>query len=136
MKKYMMMLVVMIALIMTTGCGGKKLNCTMESDGIVSEATAKISGGKVTSTTIKMSKEASSEEEASQYKTAFETSLESQKEDYITTDVKVDGKKVTVTATLHVSKMTEEQIKSNLGDTELTLDGMKDYYTEKGYTCK
>lgn len=136
MKKYMMLLVLVITLVCVTGCGGEKLNCTMENNGVVSEATAKVSGGKVTSTTIKMSKEATSEEEAQQIKTAFESLLESEKEDYIKADVDVKGKTVTMTATLQISKMTDEQIKSNLKDTELTIDGMKKYYTEKGYTCK
>ena len=137
MKKYLMTLSVLVAvLLMTTGCGEKKLVCTAEKEGIKGEATTTFKSGKATVTTVKLILEANSEEEAKQAKEEYEAFAQLNMASYVESDVKLDGKKITVTTTLKLSEMTDEQIKDELDGNDITEDGMKKYYEAESFTCK
>ena len=137
MKKYLMTLSVLaITLVMATGCGGKKLVCTAEEGTAKSEVTTSFKNGKATEATMKVTMEANSEEEAAQGKALLEGLASTNTEDYITVKVDQKGKTVTMTSTLHISKMTDEQIAEELDGSDLTEESIKKYYEDDGYTCK
>ena len=136
MKKYLMTLSVLVAVLLMTGCGEKKLVCKMEEGKENAEVTVAFKSGKATTATIKMTMEANSEEEAKQAKTVLESLVPASTEEYTESKVTQKGKTVILTSTLKISEMTDEQIKEELGNVELTKEGMKSHFEGQGYSCK
>lgn len=134
-KKIVMMSCLFMALLVLTGCGSKKLVCTSTEKGSSIKAVTEFKDNKAFTTTVETTEEAASEEEAKQLKETYEAMLGLMTNESVTMEVKVDGKKVTLIATLNIEKMTDEDRQEEFNG-DITYDGMKKYYEADGYTCK
>ena len=139
MKKYLLVLIIM--LLVVTGCGEKKLTCTLEEDGQKATVTAKF--GKddiVTDVTMNMSMPFEKEltaEEKEQMESYMGIVCAAFDYEGITCDTKMKDKSVDVVVEMNMAKM-DAETKEEMGytDAEGTYDAMKKGMEESGYTCK
>lgn len=129
--------VVAIMLVCLTGCGkGADLKCTGTVDGVETTVKATLSSDKVTKVVMENKTVAETEEEAKQ-SVAFANGLGSlAAEAGVTITAEAKGKTVTMTMTMDVTKMSSEDLESELGTKELTKDAFVKGMEEQGLTCK
>ena len=139
MKKYLVVLVAM--LLVVTGCGGKKLTCTLEQADQKSTVAMEFNKDNVV-TDIKMTisvpleKELTDEEK--QYMESY-MGLMCAAFDYegVTCKTDMSSKKVDVVIDMDFGKMSKETLAELDFDAEATsYDAMKKSLEESGYTCK
>ena len=140
MKKYLMTLsVLLVALVVVTGCGdsGKKLSCKGKEGDADTEAIVTFKDEKVSAITIKSSSEASYKEEANAAKTLLDTTYGPQfeKVEGVSYKAEVKDKRVTMILDIDISK-TSDDIKESFATSSTTYDDIKKEYEGKGYTCK
>ena len=129
--------VVAIMLVCLTGCGkGADLKCTGKMDGNDATVKATLSSDKVTKVVIESKTVAKSEEEAKQGVAILNGFGSLNSDSGITMTAKANGKNVTMTMTLDVTKMSSEDLENNLNTTDLTKDGFVKAMEEQGLTCK
>ena len=115
-----------IMLVCLTGCGkGNTLKCTGKVDGNEATATATLNGDKITKVVMETKSVADSEDEAKQG-VAMINGLGSL----------ANGKNVTMTMTMDVTKMSESDLENNLGTKELSKDSFVKAMEDEGLTCK
>ena len=68
-------------------------------------------------------------------KETYDAMLGLMTDESVTMEVKVNGKKVTLIATLNIGKMTDEDLQEEFNG-DISYDAMKKYYEDDGYTCK
>ena len=111
---------VAIMLVCLTGCGkGNTLKCTGKVDGNEATATATLNGDKITKVVMETKSVADSEDEAKQG-VAMINGLGSLAGEGMTMSAKANGKNVTMTMTMDVTKMSESDLENNLGTKDLT----------------
>lgn len=123
-----------------TGCGGKKLECSMEDkeSGMTtkSEVSAKFKGDKVKNAKISYSIELT--DDMKEYLDTFKSQIEKEYEEYnsdgIKANVSVDGNKITAVVKMNADKMTEEELDEQ--GVEGDYETIKTYFEELGFTCK
>lgn len=130
--------VVAIMLVCLTGCGkGSDLKCTGTVEGVETTIKATLSSDKVTKAVVEYKNVAESEEEAKQSAEQVNNLGELYKDTgVVTMTAKANGKTVTVTMTMDVTKMSSEDLESELGTKELTKDAFVKGMEEAGLTCK
>lgn len=131
--------VVAIMLVCLTGCGkssGADLKCTGKMDGNDATVKATLSSDKVTKVVIESKTVAESEEEAKQGVAILNGFGSLNSDSGITMTAEANGKNVTMTMTLDVTKMSSEDLENNLNTTDLTKDGFVKAMEEQGLTCK
>lgn len=129
--------VVAIMLVCLTGCGkGADLKCTGKMDGNDATVKATLSSDKVTKVVIESKTVAKSEEEAKKGVAILNGFGSLNSDSGITMTAKANGKNVTMTMTLDVTKMSSEDLENNLNTTDLTKDGFVKAMEEQGLTCK
>ena len=133
-KKIVMMSCLFMTLLVLTGCGSKKLVCTLTEEGSSLKAVTEFKDKKAVTTTVETTEEAASEEEAKQLKETYDAMLGLMTDESVTMEVKVNGKKVTLIATLNIGKMTDEDLQEEFNG-DISYDAMKKYYEADGYTC-
>lgn len=127
---------VAIMLVCLTGCGkGNTLKCTGKVDDNDTTATATLSGDKITKVVIDTKSVADSEDEAKQG-VAMINGLGSLAGEGMTMSAKANGKNVTMTMTMDVTKMSESDLENNLGTKELSKDAFVKAMEDQGLTCK
>lgn len=139
MKKYLLVLVVM--LLVVTGCGGKKLTCTMEEDGqtakIVAEFDKNDKAKNVKMNMTMQSEEEMTDEEQEYMKTYMELMCSAFDYEGVTCEVKTDKKAVDLVIEMNFAKMSAETKEElDFSEEESTYDAMKKNFEESGYTCK
>ena len=139
MKKYLALLVAV--LLVVTGCGEKKLTCTMDdesgSEKMVYTFNKDNVATKVDATmTSKFDTELSKEEQES-YKSLLDTMCALYDGDAYKCSVDVSAKEYSLTITMDINKMTaEEKEEAGYTEKEATYDYLKENLEESGYTCK
>lgn len=125
-----------IMLVCLTGCGkGNTLKCTGKVDGNEATATATLNGDKITKVVMETKSVADSEDEAKQG-VAMINGLSSLAGEGMTMSAKANGKNVTMTITMDVAKVSEDNLESNLGTTDLSKDSFVKAMEDEGLTCK
>ena len=139
MKKYLVVLVAM--LLVVTGCGGKKLTCTMEEDGQTAKTVVefdKNDKAKKVNMTMTMPFEEELSKEEMEYMESY-MGLMCAAFDYegVTCKTDMSSKKVDVVIDMDFGKMSKETLAELDFDAEATsYDAMKKSLEESGYTCK
>ena len=138
MKKLFGFAMVALCAVCLTGCGskGNQLKCTGEVNGQKATATASLDSDKVTKVVMETVTEASSKEEAEAGVAMINGMASSFTSEGMTMSAKANGKKVTATMTMDISKMKSDDIESELGTTDLTKDAFIEAMKEQGLTCK
>ncbi len=138
MKKMMGLLASLLVVFSLTGCGskGNQLKCTGEIDGQKATATATLDGEKITKVVMESVAEAESKEEAEQGAALINGMGAMFGESGMTMSAKVDGKKVTTTMTMDITKMAAEDLKDEFNTEDLTKDSFVKAMEEEGLTCK
>lgn len=127
---------VAIMLVCLTGCGkSNTLKCTGKVDDNDTTVTATLSGDKITKVVIDTKSVADSEDEAKQG-VAMINGLGSLAGEGMTMSAKANGKNVTMTMTMDVTKMSESDLENNLGTKDLTKDSFVKAMEDEGLTCK
>lgn len=127
---------VAIMLVCLTGCGkGNTLKCTGKVDDNDTTVTATLSGDKITKVVIDTKSVADSEDEAKKG-VAMINGLGSLAGEGMTMSAKANGKNVTMTMTMDVTKMSESDLENNLGTKDLTKDSFVKAMEDEGLTCK
>ena len=141
MKKYLIVFVA-VMLLVVTGCGNTKtLSCSLEEDGQKAVVDMEFGDNDVlTKMTMTMSV-ALEEELTDDEKAMMESYMELMCDayDYEGIDCKVDtgSKSVDVVITMNLDKMSaEDKTEMGYSDAEATYDAMKKAAEEDGYTCK
>ena len=137
MKKYLVVLVAM--LLVVTGCGGKKLNCTMEEDGQTAKVVVefdKNDKAKKVDMTMTMPFEEELSKEEMEYMESY-MGLLCSAFDYegVTCKTDMSSKKVDVIIDMDFGKMSKETLEE-LEFEATSYDEMKKSLEESGYTCK
>ncbi len=136
-KKVMLMTVLFLALVILTGCGGKKLTCTTTEDGEISKLVANFKNNKVTTMTTESTEVYETEEEAENSKKVLTAMLGVTQSDYLKFEIKQNGKELTTIMTLDLTKMTDEQIAEEIEvKQDISYDGLKEMYESQGFECK
>lgn len=130
------MSLVALMLVCLTGCGSSSLKCTGTVDDIEASAKATLKGDKVTKVVMESTEITDSEEEAKQYAALYNGFGSLGAESGYTVSAKASGKKVTMTATIDITKMSSEEIEDEFGSAELTKDAFVKAMEEEGLTCK
>lgn len=124
-------------LVCLTGCGkGADLKCTGKMDGADATITATLDSDKITKVVMVNKSEAESEEEAKQGVAYINAMGIGSSEKGITMSAKASGKKVTLTVTVDVTKMSAEDIENQFDVTDLTKENFVKSMEEQGLTCK
>lgn len=127
---------VAIMLVCLTGCGkSNTLKCTGKVDDNDTTATATLSGDKITKVVMETKSVADSEDEAKQG-VAMINGLGSLAGEGMTMSAKANGKNVTMTMTMDVTKMSESDLENNLGTKELSKGAFVKAMEDQGLTCK
>ena len=139
MKKYLVVLVAM--LLVVTGCGGKKLTCTLEETDQKSTVAMEFDKENVV-TKIKMTVSVPLENELTAEEKEYMESymgIMCAAFDYdgVSCETKTGSKSVDVVITMDMDKM-DQDTKDDMGYSkeEATYDAMKKSLEESGYTCK
>lgn len=139
MKKYLMTLsILIITLLLVTGCGGKKLVCTGTEDDMDMKITTKFEDDTVSELTMEMTMEAPSEDDAKEGKNQMDvlmepafTSLEGVKY-----DSNAKGKKLTITITMDMDKVDTETRNRYLASDKNTYKEVKESFESQNFKCK
>ena len=127
---------VAIMLVCLTGCGkSNTLKCTGKVDDNDTTATATLNGDKITKVVMETKSVADSEDEAKQG-VAMINGLGSLAGEGMTMSAKANGKNVTMTMTMDVTKMSESDLENKLGTKELSKDAFVKAIEDQGLTCK
>lgn len=140
-KSVMLGAVFLVALVTLTGCGGKKLTCTMTEDKNTSKAVIEFKKDEVSFMKVEEVTELDTEEEAEQAKQLMDAMSGLAGDDSgMKIETKRNGKKVTMIMSVDYSKLSEEEKKDSLNeefdDADLTYDGIKKKLEEQGFSCK
>lgn len=136
MKKLFGFAMVAICAVCLTGCGNSnELKCTGEIDGQKATVKATLKSDKITKVVVESSEEAESAEEA-KAGAAMINGFGSMAGEGMTMSAKANGKKVTMTITMDIAKMSSDDIEDQLGTAELTKDAFVKAMEEEGMTCK
>lgn len=138
MKKYLLTVVVLLVAVVTlTGCGGgKTLSCSKGDESVELE----YNGDKIKKVTMKtLIAEADSKEQAEEAKQAGEEQLKSVNENGIDIKIVVEDKKVFFVYNIDIDKVDEDKREQYLGDfvdSDVSYDDMKKEAEDSGYNCK
>lgn len=137
MKKMLGFVMAALMTVCLTGCGskGNELKCTGKIDGQEATVKASLNSDKITKVVIETSTEASSKEEATAG-VAMINAMGSSAGEGMTMSAKANGKKVTMTITMDVAKMSSSDLESQIGTSELTKDAFVKAMEDEGMTCK
>ena len=135
MKKMFGLLASLLVLFSLTGCGNE-LKCTGEVDGQKMTATATLDGEKITKVIMESVTEAETKEEAKSGADMINGLGAMTGESGITMSAKANGKKVTMTMTMDITKMKSEELEEEFDTTDLTKDSFIKAMEEEGLTCK
>ena len=135
MKKMFGLLASLLVVFSLTGCGNE-LKCTGEVDGQKMTAKATLDGEKITKVVMESVSEAESKEEAENGAKLINGLGAMASESGITMVAKANGKKVTMTMTMDVTKMKSEDLEEEFDTAELTKDSFIKAMEEEGLTCK
>lgn len=136
MKKLFGFAMVVLCALCLTGCGSNvnKLKCTGTVNGVDATMTATLKGDKVTKIDIKSIMEMESEEEARNEAYMMNAVGLIRGEGVMEILAKVSGKSVIATATIDITKMSNDEIEEQFGPKGLTKDAFIKY--AEGLTCK
>lgn len=138
MKKYLVVLVAL--LLVVTGCGAKKLTCTMTEDGQTMEAVMEFDkNDEVTSIEMNMTmpfEEELSKEEQETYSSYMQVLCSMYDYEGVDCNVNTSSKAVDVVIKMDLEKMSDEDRNNVTGTEGTTYDEIKADLEESGYTCK
>ena len=135
-KSFIGISMITIMLICLTGCGnGSTLKCTA-TDGSENTITATLNGNKITKVVMEEKMVADSEEEAQMGVDMYTGLFSSEDDNGVVVSGKADGKNFTMTMTMDVTKMSEDDLESYLGTKDLTKDAFVEAMKEKKLTCE
>lgn len=127
---------VAIMLVCLTGCGkSNTLKCTGKVDDNDTTVTATLNGDKITKVVMETKSVADSEDEAKKG-VAMINGIGSLAGEGMTMSAKANGKNVTMTITMDVAKVSEDNLENNLGTKDLTKDSFVKAMEDEGLTCK
>ena len=135
MKKMAGLLASLLVVFSLTGCGNE-VKCTGELEGQKATVKATLDSDKVTKVVMETVTEAETKEEAEQGAAMINGLGSLAPDSGMTMSAKANGKKVTTTATMDITKMTSEDIEDNFGSQSLSKDDFIKAMEEEGLTCK
>lgn len=137
MKKIVGLCASLLVVLTLTGCGkSNELKCTGKVDDQDVTAVATLSGDKITKVKLETKMETESKEVAEQSVNFINGFGALAAESGMTMSAKANGKNVTTTVVMDVTKMQSEDLEEELGTTELTKDAFVTAMKDKGLTCK
>lgn len=138
MKKYFMTFsILLFTLLLVTGCGDKKLVCTVSEIDETVEAIVKFKDDEASTATFKMTFKADSKEEAEEGKKEVDAFIGSTYSamNGVTYKSELKGTNVLVTITMEIAELDEDTRKEYLGD-KSTYEEIKAGLEKNGYSCK
>lgn len=137
MKKFVGLCASLLVVLSLTGCGkSNELKCTGKVEGEEMTATATLDGDKITKVVAETVTEAETKEEAEQGAAMINGFGALAAESGMTMSAKVNGKKVTTTMTMDITKMEAEDLEENFDTENLTKDSFIKAMEDEGLTCK
>lgn len=144
MKKALSLAMVVLSIFLITGCGSKKVSCSVNLMGMEMDYVATFDGNdKVEKVAVETSLTASNKDEFNEgVKSAEETINKANKLDGVKASLKKSGLKITISLEFDLNKITEETLEELSMDSSIKdLAGMsskdfKDSMKTLGATCK